>query len=398
MNKLTNKKICVVTTSRAEYGLLRSLIKKIEADAELILQLVVGGSHLSPEFGNTISEIENDAFTIDEKVEFMLSSDSRVGAAKSTGLATISFADTLNRLDPDVLVLLGDRYETLAVALAAINLDIPIAHIHGGEISQGAIDDKVRHALTKLSAIHFPACERYAKRIIQMGEQPNNVYNYGAVGLDHLSEIEFLSKNELEESLGIKLSDQIFVCTYHAVTTQSDGGLEGLQSLLQSLESCPDATVIFTKANSDPLGRRINQQLEQFVSVDPDRLYLFDSLGIKRYMSLLNISNLVIGNSSSGLIEAPFLNVPTVNIGDRQLGRELASTVISCGNDSRSIVLAIERACSPGFRERSFSSPYGKGQVGVKIKDTLKRIDLKKVKNKKFYDCEVSNETSLCHS
>jgi len=369
------KKISIITTSRAEYGLLYCLIKEIEKDEDMCLQLVVGGSHLSPEFGQTVLEIEADGVQIDERVEFLLSSDTGVGAAKAAGLAAISFADTLDRLRPDIIVLLGDRYEILAVALAATLLNIPIAHIHGGEITQGVIDDRIRHALTKLACVHFPACERYAKRILQMGEQKESVFNHGAIGLDQLSNRTPATKKEVEKILGIKFLNQVFVCTYHPLTSDVQSGLQDLVSLLKVFEFICDTTIIFTKANSDSTGRQINELLENFCKKSPEKFYLFDSLGIKRYRSLLSIADLIIGNSSSGLIEAPFLGVSTVNIGERQQGRELASTVINCEGSVDSIQLAIKTALSKNFREKIFYSPYVRGGAAVKIKDTLKNLD-----------------------
>jgi UDP-hydrolysing UDP-N-acetyl-D-glucosamine 2-epimerase len=398
MKNKKKKKICIVTTSRSEYGLLYCLIEEIEKDEDLVLQLVVGGSHLSPEFGKTVSEIEQYDLPIKERVEFLISSDTRVGAAKSTGLAAISFADSFNRLEPNVVVLLGDRYEILAIAMVAVGLNIPIAHIHGGELTEGAIDEKIRHAVTKLSAIHFPACERYVQRLIQMGEQPSRVFNHGAVGLDQISKINFLTKQELEKSLKANLSGKVFVCTYHPVTAVSNGGLPGLIALLEVLDSIQNVTIVLTKANSDPGGVEINKLLESATKRDNEKYYLFDSLGIKRYMSLLAISDLVIGNSSSGLIEAPFLGIPTVNIGGRQNGRELASSVVSCSDSSGAIQEAIKGALSEEFKKNEFQSPYGKGSVSVNIKNTIKSYDFVANSIKKFYDQETINEPNFCHS
>ena len=397
------RKIAVVTTSRAEYGLLYWLIKEIQSDQALTLQLLVGGMHLSPEFGLTVSQVEQDGFCIDAKIEFLLSSDSGVGVGKSMGLAVISFVDALDRLNPDILVLLGDRYETLAVAMAATSLHIPIAHIHGGEITEGAIDDGIRHALTKLSHIHFPASAKYAYRILQMGEDPATVYNYGAPGLDHMHRTTFLSREEIEAELSIKLSKINILCTYHSVTTKANHLADGLREIFLALDSFSDATIIFTKSNSDECGRAIGKMLDSYVSAFPQKRFVFNSLGLTKYLSLAKHVSVVLGNSSSGLIEIPFVKTPTVNVGNRQKGRELSNSVICCEESAEAIRQAINKSLSNEFLDsiKRINSPYGQGDASVKIKEKLKAISLKNICNKKFVDYEQKNQKkqkNFCNS
>ena len=385
------RRICVVTGARADYGLLYWLMKEIADDAELQLQVVATGMHLSPEFGLTYRKIEEDGFTIDAKVEMLLSSDSTVGIAKSMGLGVIGFADALDRLKPDILVLLGDRFEILAAAQAALISRIPIGHIHGGETSEGAFDEGIRHAISKMAQWHFVAAESYRKRVVQLGESPDRVFNYGAPGLDHLSRLTWLERQSLEMSLQIQLSTPLFLVTYHPVTLDITDPKGPMTELLTALEAFPEATVIFTYPNADTGGRVLIDCIDRFVAQHEKRSRAFVSLGQQRYLSLMREADVVIGNSSSGLIEAPALKKATVNIGNRQKGRLKASSVIDVLENSQDITSAIRLATSKDFRENLFDtvSLYGLGNVSQKIKITLKAV--KPEVHKSFFDIEYEN-------
>jgi UDP-N-acetylglucosamine 2-epimerase (non-hydrolysing)/GDP/UDP-N,N'-diacetylbacillosamine 2-epimerase (hydrolysing) len=390
---MSKKKICVVTGSRAEYGLLYWLLHEVRADRELELQLAVTGTHLSPEFGMTGTIIEQDGFHIDARIEMLLSSDSTVGIAKSVGLGVIGFADAFDRLRPDVVVVLGDRYEILAAAQAAMFMKIPIAHIHGGETTEGAIDEAIRHALSKMAQIHFVAAEPYRRRVIQMGENPRLVFNVGAIGLDHLHRTQLLDRAALENALGFSLGSSTLLVTYHPVTLSDAEPGAALEALFQALDRFPEEKVVFTKPNSDSMGRLLGKMIDEYVAARPERCTAFTSLGSLRYMSLLKYANAVIGNSSSALIEAPALKTPTVNIGDRQKGRLKADSVIDCGEGAEEIERAIRRAKSAEFKARleGARSPYGDGScsVSVQIKNILKGADLRIQLAKKFFDIPV---------
>jgi UDP-hydrolysing UDP-N-acetyl-D-glucosamine 2-epimerase len=384
MNK---RKICVVTGTRAEYGLLYWLMKEIQSDPVLELQIIATGMHLSPEFGLTYKQIEEDGFVINEKVEMLLSSDTPVGIAKSLGLGTIGFADSLNRLKPDILVLLGDRFEILAAAQAAMIARIPIAHIHGGEVTYGAYDDAIRHAVTKMSYIHFVTTEEHRKRVIRLGEHPNRVYNVGAPGIENIVRMSLLSKKQLEELLGISLEEPVFLITHHP-TTLSANPIEGTEELLEALNNFKNATMIFTKANADNNGRKINALISAYVSQDPHKRKLFDSLGQLRYLSLLKYANVIIGNSSSGLIEAPYLETPTVNIGSRQSGRVRPSSVFDCNPNVEEITEAIIKALNYKFVNENQYKIFGDGKTSKRILSILKTVEIKSPM-KKFYDGEI---------
>jgi UDP-N-acetylglucosamine 2-epimerase (non-hydrolysing)/GDP/UDP-N,N'-diacetylbacillosamine 2-epimerase (hydrolysing) len=382
------RRICVVTGTRAEYGLLYWLMKEIAADPALQLQVIATGAHLSPEFGLTYRHIETDGFAIDEKVEMLLSSDTPSGIAKSMGIGLIGFADALTRLHPDILVLLGDRFEILAAAEAALVACIPIAHIHGGETTEGAFDEGIRHAVSKMAQWHFVAAEPYRKRVVQMGEDPVRVFNVGAPGLDHLESLQWLSRSELESALGISLRTPLFLITYHPVTLESAGPETAMEELLAALESFPEATLIFTHANADTGGRVLIERVHSWVERHPQRARAFESLGQQRYLSVMREADVVIGNSSSGLTEAPALGKATVNIGDRQKGRLKATSVIDAQEQREHIRAALDTALSQPFR-RTLSgtvSLYGSGNVSATIKDILKSARLSV--HKTFFDIE----------
>lgn len=380
------RKVCVVTGSRADYGLLRGIIRHIAADPQLELQLVATGMHLSPEFGLTYREIEADGHPIALRVEMLLSGDTPAAIGKSLGLGVIGFADAFERLSPDVLVVLGDRFEILAAAQAALLARIPTAHVHGGETSEHSFDEAIRHAITKMAQWHFVAAEPYRKRVVQMGEAPERVFNVGAPGLDRLSEIRWLSRAELAAKLGLELRSPLLVVTYHPVTLSDRSAAEPMAQLLAALEAFPEATLVFTYPNADTGGRAIIACIEGFVARHPARARGFVSLGQDVYMSLVRECDAVVGNSSSGLIEAPALHRPTVNVGDRQKGRLKADSVIDCAERAEDIAAAIRKALSPGFRQAlpGMGSLYGAGRASEAIVARLKG-ELPRVQ-KRFFD------------
>jgi UDP-N-acetylglucosamine 2-epimerase (non-hydrolysing)/GDP/UDP-N,N'-diacetylbacillosamine 2-epimerase (hydrolysing) len=380
------RKICIVTGTRAEYGLLYWLMTEIKSDPELHLQIVVTGMHLSPEFGLTYKTIVEDGFNIDAKVEMLLSSDTTIGITKSIGLGLIGFADALESLRPDIMVLLGDRFEILAAVQAALVARIPVAHIHGGETTEGAIDESIRHAITKMSHIHFVAAEAYRTRVIQMGEHPDTVFNVGALGIENFKRLPLLDKTQLEQNINFYLGATSFLVTYHPTTLGSNDPGAAMRSLLDALDHFPDAHIIFTKPNSDTDGRVLCHMIDEYCRHNESRVVVFTSMGQIRYLSALRLVDAVIGNSSSGIIEAPVCNTPTVNIGERQSGRLKANSIIDCLESTESIVAAIQKALSPQFHEKIKlgGSLYGYGESAVHIKNHLKQMSLNTVK--RFYD------------
>ncbi|MBU5676666.1 UDP-N-acetylglucosamine 2-epimerase (hydrolyzing) [Alkaliphilus sp. MSJ-5] len=383
------KKICVITGTRAEYGLLKPLIKKISQDKELQLQLIVTGMHLSPEFGLTYKEIESDEFNIDEKVEILLSSDTSVGISKSMGLAIISFSETYERLKPDIIIVLGDRYEIFAAVSASTIARIPVAHLHGGETTEGAFDEAFRHCITKMSYLHFTSTEEYRQRVIQLGENPSRVFNVGAIGIESIKSINLLSKEEFEKSINFKLGKMTALVTFHPVTLENNTSENQFKNLLDVLDEVPDLKIIFTKSNSDTNGRIINKMIYDYVEKNKNKAVAFDSLGQLRYLSAMKYIDVVVGNSSSGIIEAPSFSIPTVNIGDRQKGRIQGRTIINCNSTKKEIYDSLLKALSLGFKEKIKDNinPYGHGNVSDKILCQIKKslnhgIDLKKI----FYD------------
>lgn len=380
------KKVAVFTGTRAEYGLLFWLLKDIQSDAELKLQLLVSGMHLSPEFGQTYQQIERDGFYIDEKVEILLSSDSAVGTAKSMGLGVLGFADGLARLKPDVLVILGDRFEALAAAQTAMILRIPVIHLHGGEITEGAYDDAIRHAITKLSYLHGTSTEAYRQRVIQLGEAPERVKNIGAIGLDHLKRAQFMDLPALAQSLNFPLTQPYFLVTYHPVTLGEEAPEASFQALLDALDSYPEHQVILTYPNADDGGRRIIPMLEAYTAANPQRVLAIPSLGQVRYLSAVKYASAVIGNSSSGIIEVPAFDVPTVNIGVRQQGRLAAKSVLHCKASQADIEQAIEIAVSRRYKAEDdiIDNPYGQGDSSAQVIAMIKSLHFEPCKS--FYD------------
>lgn len=380
------RKIAIFTGTRAEYGLLYWLMRDIQADDLLELQLVVGAMHLSPEFGETWRQIEGDGFRIDAKVEMLLSSNTAVGVVKSMGLGTIGFADALDRLRPDVLVVLGDRFEALAIAQAALIMQIPIAHIHGGEITEGAYDDSIRHAITKMARLHFVSAEPYRQRVIQMGEPPDSVFTVGAVGLDHMLRSSRMSLQELGRSLGFELKQPYFLVTYHPVTAGAEDPERSFKALLDALSKFPEYQVIITYPNADNGGRTIIPLLEDYAHKQPNRVLAIESLGFNRYLSAVSYAAAVVGNSSSGILEVPAFAVPTVDIGIRQQGRLASKSVLHCEVDSAAIQASLREALSSAFLSvvRNAENPYGQGDASTAIMKVLGDFNFDGPK--RFYD------------
>ena len=346
--------------------------------------------HLSPEFGLTYKEIEKE-FKIDKKIEMLLSSDTSVGISKSMGLAQISFAEAYEELQPDILVVLGDRYEIFSAVSAAMIARIPIAHLHGGEATEGLIDESIRHSITKMSHLHFVATNEYKNRVIQLGEQPERVFNVGGLGIDNIKKLKLLTKEEFEQSINFKLNKKNILVTFHPVTLENSTAKEQFQNLLDAIDTLKDTNIIFTKANSDTDGRIINSMIDEYVSNNMGKSVQFTSLGQLRYLSALQYVDAMVGNSSSGLIEAPSFKIATINIGDRQKGRTMAKSVISCDTNYKSIVKAFERLYLKEFQMilSSVKNPYGYGGASEKIKKIIKNVDLDNIIKKSFYDIKV---------
>lgn len=382
------RKIAVFTGTRAEYGLLYWIIKGLNESPNVELQLYVGGAHLSPKFGNTIEQIEQDGFPICDRLDFLDASDTPFGIAKSMGRALELSAVAFQRNKPDLLVVLGDRFEAMAICQAAMLCCIPISHIHGGETTEGAIDESIRHSITKMSHLHFTATEAYRKRVIQLGEIPQKVFNVGAPGIDSIQSLKLIDRNGLTRSLGFDVNGPYIVVTYHPVTLDKDGALIALENLLSVLSTYPDLNFIITYPNADPHNQGLITALEAFKKEHCDRVLLVKSLGQLLYLSLLNHCEAVIGNSSSGLIEAPTFLKPTVNIGNRQGGRISGGTVINSDEGIASIEKALAKALSKDFREKCLSehNPYGNGGASERIIDVIKNIPLDDLIMKKFHD------------
>ena len=384
--------ICIVTGSRAEYGLLYWLMKEIQADPELELQIIVTGMHLSPEFGLTYQQIEQDGFHINKKIEMLLSSDTPVGIAKSTGLGLIGFADAYAELQPDIVVLLGDRFEIFAAATAALIARIPIAHLHGGEATEGAIDEPIRHAITKMSHLHFTATDEYRKRVIQLGETPQRVFNVGGLGIDNIKKLKLLSREEFEQSMGFVLGQRNILVTFHPATLEKATAAEQFHHLLDALDEFQDMKIIFTKPNADTEGRILIEMIDKYVMLHQEKAVAFTSLGQLRYLSALQFMDGVVGNSSSGISEAPTFKIGTINIGDRQRGRIKAASVIDCEPTKASILEALRKLFTEEFRAmlKDVKNPYGEGNSAEKIARILKEkiYKISSVK-KNFYNLKV---------
>lgn len=386
------KKICIVTGTRAEYGLLKPVIEKVNHSNTMELHLVVTGMHLSEEYGLTYREIEEDGYPITAKVDMLLSSDTAVGVTKSMGVALIGFADYFEAHRPDLVLLLGDRYEIMMAAAAAMTARIPIAHIHGGELTEGAMDEAIRHSITKMSHLHFTATKEYRNRVIQLGEQPKNVHYVGALGVENALSLSLMDKGKLEESLGFVFQSPTAMVTYHPVTLENMTSERQFKNILEVIDRHKELHVIFTKANADPYGRIINRMIDEYVAENGDRCVAFASLGQVRYLSALQFCDLVMGNSSSGIIEVPSFGIPTINIGDRQRGRVSAASVIHCGNESADIERSLAKAMTADFRAgiREQKNPYEGRDTSGQILDIITKaldegIDIKK----KFYDLPV---------
>ena len=385
------RKICIVTGSRAEYGLLYWLIKEVEAEKKLKLQLIVTGMHLSKKFGLTYKEIEKK-FKIDKKINIHLSSDTSVNISKSMGIAQTSFAKAYDELNPDIVVVLGDRYEIFSASSAAMISKIPIAHIHGGEITTGSWDDTIRHCISKMAHLHFTATEEYRNRIIQLGEEPGRVFITGGMGIENIKKLNLLSKSELEKSLNFKLNKKNILVTFHPVTLENNTSKKQFQELLNAIDELSDTNIIFTKSNSDLDSDIINKMIDNYVKKNKKKCTKITSLGQLRYLSALQYVDAVIGNSSSGLIEAPNFKIGTVNIGDRQKGRVKAKSVIDCLPKKRDILKSLKKIYSMDFQKklRTIQNPYDKGFSSKKIVKILTNFKLHNILKKSFYNIKIS--------
>ena len=383
----TKRKICVVTGTRAEYGLLQPIMQAIKEDQVLELQLVVTGMHLSPEFGLTYKTIEDDDFEISEKIEILLSSDTSIGVAKAIGLATISFSETLDRLKPDFIMVLGDRFELLAVAQVALVSRIPIVHLGGGDVTEGAFDEAIRHSITKMSQLHFVTNKESEKRVHQLGEDPENIHLVGNPGLDHLNSLKLMEKNELEKSLRYSFKSKNILVTFHSVTLDNAPAVNSFSALLEALDSLgEDIGIIFTRPNADTEGRQLIKMLDEYVE-DRSNCIAYTSLGQLRYLSTVALVDVVVGNSSSGIVEVPSLKTPTVNIGDRQKGRLRADSIIDCEPITENIKESIQQAfkldCS------TVVNPYGDGNTTERVLKVLREINHpERLIKKHFYDID----------
>ena len=381
-----NRKICIITGTRAEYGLLRWVMQGIKADPELTLQIIATGMHLSPEFGLTYREIEQDGFQIDRKVEMLTSSDTPVGIAKSMGLGLIGFADALNDLHPDLIVVLGDRFEIFSAVSAALVARIPVAHLHGGEATEGLIDEAIRHSITKMSHLHFVAAEEYRQRVIQLGEQPDQVFLVGGLGADNISRLKLLDRKALQQSLGVELGQKSLLVCFHPATLETNTAAQQMAELLAALAELRNTQLVFTMPNADTDGRVLVQLIEQFVAQHANTR-AYTSLGQLRYLSCMAHVDGVVGNSSSGLLEAPSFQKGTINIGDRQRGRLQANSVINCEPTRHSITAALVRLYSKEFQASlsKVRSPYGEGGASAAIVAKVKAVSLGTLHKKHFY-------------
>ena len=383
------RKICFITGTRAEYGLLSRLMRMVQDDNSTQLQIIATNMHLSPKFGNTYQEIEKDGFAIDKKIPILEDGKDDANATlKSMAKALAGFADAYNELKPDMVVVLGDRYEILSAATAALIERIPIAHIHGGEITEGAYDDAIRHSITKMSHLHFASTEEYRKRIIQLGEQPDRVWYVGAIGVENIKKLPLMGKAEIEEEVKFKLDENTILVTYHPVTLGAHSAEQDIKDFLAALEERRDLRVVFTMPNSDTGAQVIADAISDFVVRNSDRAVAYKSLGIKRYLSVMKYVGAVVGNSSSGLVEVPSFGIPTLNIGDRQKGRIAADSVYHCDTDKASILQGLDTIMSPSFKQKAAAThnPYDKEGTARAIFDVISTYPLEQLKQKHFYD------------
>ncbi len=388
---MSKRKICIITGSRAEYGLLYWLIKEVDADDGLELQLIVTGMHLSKEFGLTFKEIEKD-FKINKKIDMKLTSDTNVGISRSMGIAQTKFVKIYNKLKPDIIVILGDRFEIFSAASAAMISKIPIAHIHGGEATEGLIDEAIRHSLTKMSHLHFTSTEEYSKRVIQLGEDPKKVFNVGGAGIENIKKLKLLSKEKFQKLINFKLNIKNILVTYHPVTLENKTTKKQFQELLKSVDQLKDTNIIFTKTNSDIDGKIINKMIDEYIVNNSHKSISFASMGQLKFLSSLQYMDFIIGNSSSGLLEAPSFKIGSINIGDRQKGRIKAQSVIDCLPNEKNIRYAIKKVYSNEFQKllKNVKNPYDNGYTSKKIVKVLKTISLKNILKKNFLDLNFS--------
>jgi UDP-hydrolysing UDP-N-acetyl-D-glucosamine 2-epimerase len=382
------RKICIFTSTRADWGLLHGVAEEIRGHEDIELQLLVSGSHLSAKFGMTVSEIEDAGFDVTTRVDVLKYDDSAQGVCRTMGVALPGYSDALAEMKPDLVVVLGDRYETLCVAVAAHVLQIPLAHIHGGETTEGAVDESFRHSITKMSQIHFPACKAYRQRVIQLGEQPDRVFDVGALGVENIRKISLIDREALEASLGFPLDQPFFLVTFHPVTLERATAGDQIDELFAALNQFPEHRVIFTKANADTDGEVINARIDSYVAEFPDRCMAVASLGLIRYLSAMKFCAAVVGNSSSGILEAPSMKVPTVNIGDRQKGRVRAPSVVDCEPERVSIKNTLDVVLDAGFREgiQGMDSPFEKCDTAAEIVKVSASIELGGLLKKSFYN------------
>ena len=384
------RKICVVTGTRAEYGLMYRLMRIIKESSNTLLQIVVTNMHLSSKYGNTYQEIEKDGFSIDYKIPIIDECDTNDSHATvlEVSRALSGFADAYSALNPDLIVVLGDRYEILAATTAALIMRIPVAHISGGDVTEGAYDDAIRHSITKMSHLHFPSTEEYRKRVIQLGEQPDRVFNVGALGVENIKKLPLMSKEEIEKEIDFKIDSNTFLVTYHPVTLGNRTAKDDIDDFIAALEERKDLRIIFTMPNSDTGSQAIVDAINEFVANNPNRAIAYKSLGIKRYLSVMKYAGAVVGNSSSGLLEVPSFGIPTLNIGDRQKGRMAADSVYNCDTDKKSILTGLDVIMSPEFKKKAKEThnPYEKKNTAEEIFKVISTYPLEQLNQKHFYD------------
>ena len=388
---MTSRKIALVTTSRADYGIQSHLARILQDDAEVDLSLVVSGTHLSPRHGMTVREIEADGLRIASQVDIGI--DSEPDVPHMMAKAVVSFSKTLQDIQPEICILLGDRFEMMSAAMACTLCRVPIAHLHGGETTEGAVDEVFRHSITKAAWLHFTACEEYRRRVVQLGESPDRVFNVGALGVENIRRARLLPRGELSDRLGIPIAERLFLVAFHPETASGDVGVSHVDEILCALDKFPDVTVLFTRPNADTGGDAIANRFRRYVEVR-DNAFMFDSLGMTRYLSAVKVADAVIGNSSSGVIEAPSLRTPTVNVGDRQKGRIHAASVIDCPAERNAVLSAISNAVamSESGEDALFRNPYESENTSERIATLVKAADLSGATKKKFYDLSAVDD------